>query len=109
MLGTDEVDRDVRFVADDPAVVRDGRDVERLAGPELDDPAVGEGRRRGAGQDEPDVLHRAALADEPRADVLRPAPAGMVGRPADRLPADGDQLEPAERHLADLVRLLEAT
>ena len=39
------------------------------------------------------------------ADVLAPLPAGLVGRPAERHPADLDQLEAPERELAHLVGL----
>src|SRR5215207_2627141 len=105
--GAEEVERDVRLVADHPAIVRLGRDVEQLAGPELDHPAVSERRRRGARQHEAHVLHGASGLPERRADVLRPAPAGLVRRSTDREPPEVNELEAPLQQLADLVRLLE--
>jgi hypothetical protein len=40
--------------------------------------------------------------------MLRPLPAGLIGRPANRHPTQRDQLELSQLEFADLIRRLEA-
>src|SRR5689334_14133294 len=92
VVRTEEVQRDVRLVADDPAVVWRGGDVEQLAGAELVDGAVVERDGGGAGEHQPDVLDRAARGADARADVLAPLPSRLVRGTADGHAADVDDL-----------------
>src|SRR5437588_439527 len=50
-VGPKEMERNVRFVADDPAVVWDGRNVKKLAGVQLKNAPVIQCRGRDAGKD----------------------------------------------------------
>src|SRR5262245_11944059 len=108
MLGAEEVERNVRLVADDPAVVWNGRDMKDHAGRELDDRAVLHRCRRGAGEDEPNVLDVAELFARERTDVDTPLPAGLVGGAPDRQPANLHQLEFSLLEDTGLIRILEA-
>src|SRR5437667_11746570 len=95
MVGAREVQSHVELVADDPSLVGLGRHVKEIATTHYVDPAARESHRGGTGDDEPKLLDQTALLPEPSAHVLGPTPA----READR---------PAERHVPDLVRVLEA-
>lgn len=97
--GTQEVQRNVRLFANHPAVMRLGRNVEKIAGLHFRYPTIGERRRRASRHHHADVLHRAILLADSGTDVLRPLPArlvrgtpyrhatmrGMHGRPVRRL------------------------
>src|SRR5438105_558528 len=107
MIGAKEVERDIRLVADHPAVVS-WRDVENVAGAHLEYAAVVHRRRGAAGHDHADMLDLAGALAERAADVDRPFPARLIGGAADRHAADAHQLEPAELELAHLVGIVEA-
>src|SRR3712207_1513689 len=107
-VGPEEVERDVRLVADDPTVVRRRRDVEDTAGREVEHLAPGHRGDGVARDDEADVLDLAEGRAGERADVRGPLPARLVRRAPDGEPADADDLEPAQLELARLVGLLEA-
>jgi hypothetical protein len=55
-FGTEQMNRDVRLLANHPTVVWLRRDVEQIAGSQLDDVSVVEGRRRRARHHQADVL-----------------------------------------------------
>jgi hypothetical protein len=100
--------RHVRLVPDDPAVVRNRRDVERLSRTELEHTAIVEGRRRDAAEDEPDVLDLAACFADRRADVLGPSPARLVLRTPNGDSANPDGVEPALWERSRFVWLVES-
>ena len=56
MISPEKVERNIRFVADDPAVVWHGRNVKELTGTQFKDAAVVQCRCCGAGKDHADVL-----------------------------------------------------
>ena len=82
VVDAEEMERDIGFVADHPAVMprRNGENVART---HLDDPAIVHRRRRTAGDDHSDMRDLAGRFAQRSADVRRPFPAGIVGRPAD--------------------------
>src|SRR5689334_8418954 len=106
-IRTEKMQRDVRLVADDPAVVRDGGDVEDLPGAELEDRAVVERGGGGAGEHHAHVLDRATGGADGRPDVLAPLPSRLVGGAADGQAAEVHDLEFALLEGADLVRSVE--
>src|SRR5436190_1803626 len=55
------------------------------------------------------MLHVAALLTQGSPDVLRPSPAGLVGRPPDENSSDGDQFELALFERAHLVGRVEVS
>src|SRR5688500_2757905 len=101
------MDRDIRLVADHPAVVWVRRNVENVARAKLDHLAAVHRRGGTAGYDPPDMLDRAERLAQRRAHVFGPAPAGLIGRAADGHPADADDLELALGERPHFVRLLE--
>jgi phage shock protein C len=99
--------RDIRFVADNPAIVFLRRDIEDRSLCEVHHPAVIEDSGGVAGEHNSQVLHSATAGADTRADVHRPLPAGLVCRPPKGLAGDGDQFQPALLELADIVGQLE--
>src|SRR6516162_6123529 len=83
------------------------RYVEEVTRPHFDDAAVREGRGGGPRDHQPDVLDMAAIPPQLAADVLGPAPTGLIGGAADAHAADAHELESAQGHLADFIRMLE--
>jgi hypothetical protein len=106
VLATEDVERDIRLVADDPAVVA-WRNVEEVAG--LHHPLgavvhLGDGL---AAEYEPDVLDLARRGADDRSDVLGPAPARLVRRPTDRRRPNPIELEAPLLEVSGLGRLVE--
>src|SRR3954470_16664396 len=60
LLGTHEVKRDIRLIADDPAIVA-GRDVKDIASFHFDLAAIAHRSNRSAGDNDSDVFHVATL------------------------------------------------
>jgi hypothetical protein len=104
--GAHHVDGDVGFVADDPAVVA-GLDVEDVAGIHLDDAAIIHCRSGSTGDNHTDVGDIAALLAQGFADVLGPAPTGLIRGAADGHAAEMDEFELAFFEGADFVGVLE--
>src|SRR5690349_16704367 len=98
VIGAEEMERHIKLVADNPAVVprRARRDVEDLAGAHLDHVAVSHRRGCAAGYDHSDMLDLAVSLALRLADMLRLFPAGLVGCPADSHAVDANDLELAE-------------
>src|SRR5712671_2715748 len=106
VVRTEKMQRDVGLIPDHPAVAS-RRDVEDVSRAHLIDVAVVHRSGRPAGDDDPDMLNRAARRAGSRAYMQRPSPAGFIGRAADRHADDPDNLEFAFFEPPNLVRLLE--
>src|SRR4249919_2665684 len=98
--------RHVRFIADDPAVVAAG-DREHLARLHHELLATVHADGGAARHHYPDVAHRTRGLTGAAADVLGPPPSRLVARAADRHAAERHDLKGAELERPDLVRLLE--
>jgi hypothetical protein len=96
------MERHVRLVAQDLAVVARA-DREQVARTHLVAASVVHRHEVPAGDDQADVLDRAARLAESGPNVLGPAPARLVRRPADRQLADPHDREPPERERPLLV------
>lgn len=107
VIRPEEVERDVRLIADHPTVVRRRGDVEQLARAHLDDRPIVERCCCRAGDYHPDVLDAAPRGPDGRPDVLGPPPPRLVGRTSDGEPADADDVEPPPLHVAGLVGRVE--
>src|SRR6266404_3436364 len=92
LLGAHQVQRDVRLIADHPAVVS-GRDVEDVASFHLDHAAIVHGGDRSSGDHNAYMLDVAALLPHCLSDMRRPFPAGLVTGAADRHSTDIHQLK----------------
>jgi hypothetical protein len=108
-LQATEVQQHTGLVSDDPRVVA-RRHVERVARAELALGAVVHQQRHAALKDVADVLDLAGVRARDRLDVLRPAPAGLEGPAADRMPIEVDELDPTHvrLELPHLVGALES-
>src|SRR5437667_8706701 len=107
VIGPKEVERNVRFVADDPAVVRHGRNVKKFTGAQFKNAAVIQCCCRGAGKDQADVLDLASSRTHVWTDMFAPLPAWLIGGAADRHPAKANQLELALSQDTQLIRRVE--
>jgi hypothetical protein len=106
LVRAEQMQRDIGLVADHPAVVS-GCDVEDISGAHLDDGAVVHCSSRAAGDDQADVLDRAARRAGRRPDMKRPPLAWFIGRAADGHAADPNDLELALFKGPHFVRLIE--
>jgi hypothetical protein len=96
------MERDVRIVTDDPAVVA-RRDVEEVAGLQYPFRAVVHPCDRLAAEYETDVLDLTGGAAHDRRDVLRPAPTRFVCRSTDDRRPDAVNVEPPLLEVARLA------
>ena len=85
--------RNVRLIANDPAVVRYRRDVKELSRSQLDDASIIECSRRGAGEHQSNVLNVAPSRAHAWADVLAPLPPCFISGATNRYPAEMHQFE----------------
>ncbi len=106
-LRPEKVQRYVRRIADDPAIVRQSRDKEELTGPQLDDATVLESGGGCTRQHQPDVLDRAMGRTYGRADVFGPAPAWLISSTSNGEATDVHQLELPLGEAPSLVRRFE--
>jgi hypothetical protein len=81
--GAHEVERYIRLVADDPAIMT-GRNVKDIPCLQLYDCTVFHRGGRVAGDDDADVLDIAIRLSARRTNVSRPFPTGLVRRASDR-------------------------
>src|SRR5215831_10934049 len=106
VVRAEKMQGDVGLVADHPTVVS-GCDVEDVSRAHLGDRAVVHRRGRAAGDDDADMLDRAARGANSRADMQRPSPARFVSRAADRHAAYPHNLELTFLERPNFVWLLE--
>src|SRR6185437_14255684 len=83
LLRAHQMNGNVWFVANHPTVMS-GRDVEDVTGLHLADAAVYHRKSRAPRNHDPDVLDHAKLFTLRLADVLRPSPARLIARAANR-------------------------
>src|ERR1700742_996949 len=90
--GAHQMDRHVRLVADNPAIVP-GRNVEEVSGLQLIDGSIVHGGCRLPRYHHADVFHLAGPGANLPANVFRPAPSRIVSRAADGHAAYVDDFE----------------
>ena len=108
LVSTLEVKRYIRLVTDNPAVMWDRWNVEKMAGAEWNDTPVFKRSGSLATKDKPNVFDGAARQPEARPNMRRPLPARLIRRATDRHAAQAHDFVPAERHESSLVRLLKS-
>src|SRR5512141_1755807 len=104
LFSAEKVQRHIRLIADDPAVVRHRRNVKQVACVKLNYATIVERNCRGPRENEPDVFNGTTRRANARADVLTPFPPGLIRRTANCDSAEMDQLEFAFLHHAHFVR-----
>src|SRR6478752_5646981 len=107
ILGSEEVQRHIRLIANDPAVVWHGRNVKQIACVKLNYSIIMECNCRGSRENKPDVFNRTARRANARADVLAPFPPRLIRRTTNCDSAEVDQLEFAFLHHPRLIRRIE--
>jgi hypothetical protein len=107
VICSEEVERHVGIVANDPAVVRHRSDVEQVTGVEFGHLAVGERRGRDPGEDQAHVLHQTVAEAECGTDVRRPSPTRLIRRPSDCRACEPHHLEAAELKVSHFIGLVE--
>src|SRR5512132_406868 len=107
MLSAKEVQRHVRLITNDPAVVRHRRNVQKVACVKLNYATIVERNCRGSRENEPDVFNGTTRRANARADVLTPFPPGLIRRTTNCDSAEVDHLEFAFLHHAHFIRSVE--
>ena len=107
ILGSEEVQRHVRLIANDPTVVWHGRNVEQIACVKLTYSTIIERNGRGSRENEPDVFNRTTRRANTRANVLAPFPSWLIRRTTNCDSAQVDQLEFPFLHHAHFIRRVE--
>ncbi len=101
-LGAEEVERDVLFLSDHPAIVAGGN-TEEVASGHRDLGAVVHADRSLAGGDQPDMLHLARRRADQRGDMLGPAPTGGIDGTAHLLTVEVEQLKSPQGKRANVL------
>src|SRR5439155_20395270 len=104
LFGAKKMQRNVRLIANDPAVVRYRRDVKELSRSQLDDASIIECSRRGSGEHQSNVLNVAPNRAHARAGVLAPLPPCFISGATNRYRAEMHQFEATFLHHANFVR-----
>jgi len=88
MIGAKKMQRNVRLIANDPAVVRHRRNVKELARSQLDHAPIIERSRRSAGEHQANALNVAASRAQAQPDVFALFPPRFIRSPTNRYPAE---------------------
>ena len=107
ILGSEEVQRHVRLIANDPAVVRHRRNVKQIACVKLNYATIIERNCRGSRENKPDMFNGTTRRANTRADVLAPFPPWLIRRTTNCDSAEVDQLEFPFLHHAHFIRSVE--
>jgi len=107
LLGAKEVQRHIRLITNDPAVVRHRRNVKQIACVKFNYATIIERNGRGSRENKPDVFNGTTRRANTRADVLAPFPPGLIRRTTNCDSAEVDQLEFAFLHHAHFIRSVE--
>src|ERR1044072_2150570 len=107
LFSAEKVQRDVRLIANDPAVVWRRWNVKEFARFQLNYATILEHNCRSSRKNESHVFNRTARRANSGADVLAPFPPGLICRATNCESAKVDQLEFAFLHQPHFIRLLE--
>jgi len=107
ILGSEEMQRHVRFIANDPAIVRHRRNVKQITGVKLNYATIIERDCRRPRENKPDMFNGATGCTNTRADVLAPFPPWLIRRTTNCDSAQVDQLKFAVLHHSHFIRRVE--
>jgi hypothetical protein len=107
LFGTEKVERDVRLIADDPTIVRDWRNVEKIAGFEFNHATVIERNGCSSGKNQADMFDGATRRAYAWTNMLAPFPARLISRTPNRHPSDVHQFEFPFFHRTHFIGRLE--
>src|SRR5215469_11325018 len=93
LFGANKVQRHVRLIANDPAIVRHRRNVKQLAGFQFNYATIIECNCRGSRENKPDMFNGTTRCANAWSDVLAPFPPGLICRTTNCDSAEVDQLE----------------
>jgi hypothetical protein len=108
MIGPEEVQRHVRLITHDPAIMRCGWNVKQISGAHLGHAAVRKSCGGTSADHQADVLDAATVGANRWSHVFGPAPTGLVRGTAERAAGYGDQLEFSLDEVPNLVGFVEA-
>src|SRR5439155_10055523 len=80
MLGSEEMERYIRLIANDPAVMRHRRNVKQIACTKLNYATIVKRDCRGSRENKPDMFNGTTGGAHTRADVLAPFPSWLIRR-----------------------------
>jgi hypothetical protein len=108
VISAQKVQRHIGLVADYPAIVRFGRDIEQHSLLQLDHSAIVERGSRYAGHDKSDVLDMTAGRAYAWSNVQRPLPSRLIRCTSDRYASEMHEFKLPHLHLAKFVGVFEA-
>jgi hypothetical protein len=108
VIGPQEVQGNIRIVANNPTIVRRRRDVKQRAGREIDYPPVAHRGYCPARNDESHMFDLTELRAGKRPHVHGPFPPRLVGSLPQRQPTEPDDLKFTALEFARLIRMLES-
>ena len=107
LLGSEEMQRNVCLIANDPAVVRHRRNVKEFACFQFDHATVIKCNCCGSRENKPDMFNRTMRRANTQANVLAPFPPGLIRRPTNCDSAEVNQLKFSFLHHAHFIRCVE--
>src|SRR5262249_42250497 len=107
LLGSEEVQRNVCLIANDPAVVRHRRNVKEFACFQFDHATVIKCNGSRSRENEPDMFNRTACCADTRSDMFAPLPPRFVRRTANCDSAEVNQFEFPFLHHTHFIRRVE--
>jgi len=108
MVRAQEVQRNIRVIANNPTIVRGRWDVKQRAGQKIDYPAATHRGYCMARNDESHMFDLTQLRAGKRPHVLGPLPPRLIGGPPQSEPTDPDDLKFTVLEFAGLIRILES-
>src|SRR6476620_9687576 len=107
LFSAEKVQRHIRLIANDPAVVRHRRNVKQVACVKLNYATIVERNCRGPRENKPDMFNGTTRRANTRTNVLAPFPPGLIRRPTNCDSAEVNQLEFSFLHHAHFIRRVE--
>src|SRR6478735_8454350 len=107
LLGAEKVQRHIRLIANDPAIVRHRRNVKQIACAKLNYSTIAERDCCDSRENKPDMFNGTPCRANTRADVLAPFPSWLIRRTTNCDSAEVDQLEFPFLHHAHFIRRVE--
>jgi hypothetical protein len=107
LFSPEKVQRHVRLIANDAAIVRHRRNVKQIACVKFDYATIIERNGRGSRENKPDVFNGTSRRANARADVLAPFPPRLIRRTTNCDSAEVDQLKFPFLHHAHFIRSVE--
>src|SRR6478672_7495462 len=107
LFSAEKMQRHIRLIANDPAVVRHRRNVKQISRVKLNYSTIMERNCRGSRENEPDMFNGTTRRAHTRTDVLAPFPSWLIRRTTNCDSAEMDPLKFPFLHHTHFIRRVE--